>query len=109
MLQLTYDNKGYKMTTTMSIRELTRNGSMFSEYDYIDIEDRKSHEYKGVFISAQYADEVKVFLEKKLAKEKQKKLNVIMQFVGSVEIEDRFKDKTDEEIGEMIAQEKYGK
>jgi hypothetical protein len=38
------------MTTTMSIRELTRNGSMFGEYDYIDIEDRKSHEYKGVFI-----------------------------------------------------------
>ena len=109
MLQLTYDDKGYKMTTTMSIRELTRNGSMFSEYDYIDIEDRKSHEYKGVFISAQYADEVKVFLEKKLAKEKQKKLNAIMQFAGSVEIEDRFKDKTDKEIGEMIAQEKYGK
>ena len=109
MLQLTYDDKGYKMTTTMSIRELTRNGSMFSEYDYIDIEDRKSHEYKGVFISAQYADEVKAFLEKKLAKEKQKKLDAIMQFAGSVEIEDRFKDKTDKEIREMIAQEKYGK
>ena len=97
------------MTTTMSIRELTRNGSMFSEYDYIDIEDRKSHEYKGVFISAQYADEVKAFLEKKLAKEKRKKLDAIMQFAGSVEIEDRFKDKTDKEIREMIAQEKYGK
>ena len=41
------------MTTTMSIRELTRNGSMFAEYDYIDIEDRKSHEYKGVFVSAE--------------------------------------------------------
>ena len=96
------------MTITMSIRELTRNGSMFSEYDYIDIEDRKSHEYKGVFISARYADEVKAFLEKKLAKEKQKKLDAIMQFAGSVEIEDRFKDKTDKEIRAMIAQEKYG-
>ena len=96
------------MTTTMSIRELTRNGSMFSEYDYIDIEDRKSHEYKGVFISARYADEVKAFLEKKLAKEKQKKLDAIMQFAGSGEIEDRFKDKTDKEIRAMIAQEKYG-
>ena len=96
------------MTITMSIRELTRNGSMFSEYDYIDIEDRKSHEYKGVFISARYADEVKAFLEKKLAKEKQKKLDAIMQFAGSGEIEDRFKDKTDKEIRVMIAQEKYG-
>ena len=97
------------MTITMSIRELTRNGSMFSEYDYIDIEDRKSHEYKGVFISARYADEVKAFLEKKLAKEKQKKLDAIMQFAGSGEIEDRFKDKTDKEIRVMVAQEKYGK
>ena len=53
------------MTTTMSIRELTRNGNMFKEYDYIDIEDKKSNEYKGVFISSKYADEVKKILEKK--------------------------------------------
>lgn len=97
------------MTTTMSIRELTRNGSMFGEYDYIDIEDRKSHEYKGVFISAQYADEVKKFLEKKLAKEKQKKLDKFMQFAGKIGIEDRFQDKSAKEIREMRAREKYGK
>ena len=95
------------MTTTMSIRELTRNGSMFSEYDYIDIEDRKSHEYKGVFISARYADEVKAFLEKKLAKAKQEKLDRIMKFAGTVKIEDRFRDKDAKEIREMIAKEKY--
>jgi len=47
------------MTTTMGIRELTRNGSMFGKYDYIDIEDRKSYEHKGVFISSKYADDVK--------------------------------------------------
>ena len=29
------------MTKTMSIRDLTRNGSMLTEYDYIDIEDIK--------------------------------------------------------------------
>jgi len=70
------------MTTKMSIRELTRSGSKIAEYDYIDIEDRKSHEYKGVLISAKYADDVKAFLEKKIAKEKQKKLDEIMQFAG---------------------------
>ncbi len=66
----------------MSIRELTRSGSKIADYDYIDIEDRKSHEYKGVLISAKYADDVKAFLEKKIAKEKQKKLDEIMQFAG---------------------------
>jgi len=95
------------MTTKMSIRELTRSGSKIAEYDYIDIEDRKSHEYKGVLISAKYADDVKAFLKKKIAKEKQKKLDEIMQFAGSVEIEDRFRDKTAKEIRRMIAEEKY--
>ena len=55
---------------------------MFGEYDYIDIEDRKSHEYKGVFISAQYAQEVKEFLDEKLDTQKQQKLDEIMQFAG---------------------------
>jgi hypothetical protein len=70
------------MTTTMSIRDLTRNGNMFAQYDYINIEDKKSNEYKGVFISSKYADKVKAFLEKEILKEKQKKLDEIMQFAG---------------------------
>ena len=96
------------MTTTMSIRELTRSGSKIADYDYIDIEDRKSHEYKGVLISAKYADEVKRFLEKKLAKEKQARIDEIMQFAGTVGIEERFADKSVKEIREMIAREKHG-
>jgi len=66
----------------MSIRELTRNGSMFGQYDYINIEDKKSNEYKGVFISSKYADIVKDFLKKEIIKQKKKKLNDIMQFAG---------------------------
>jgi len=109
MLQCIYDDKGYKMTTTMSIRELTRNGSMFGEYDYIDIEDRKSHEYKGVFISSKYAEDVKKFLEKKLAKEKQEKLDRIMKFAGKGSIYPRFNDMTASEIREQKAKEQHGK
>ena len=70
------------MTTTMSIRELTRNGSMFGQYDYINIEDKKSNEYKGVFISSKYADLVKDFLKKEIAKRQKKELDDIMQFAG---------------------------
>jgi len=92
----------------MSIRELTRNGSMFADYDYIDIEDRKSHEYKGVFISSKYADEVKKFLEKKLAKERQEKLDRIQKYAGKGSIYKRFDSLTASEIKEQKAKEQYG-
>ncbi|WP_292662810.1 hypothetical protein [Nitratifractor sp.] len=83
------------MTTTMSIRELMRNGNMVGEYDYIDIEDRKRKAYKGVFVSRKYADEVKAFLQRKIAEEKRKKIDSLMHFAGSME----------GESGEMTAQE----
>lgn len=73
------------MTTTMSIRELTRNGNMFGKYDYINIEDKKSNEYKGVFISSKYSDMVKEFLENEIAKQQKKELNEIMQFAGMLD------------------------
>jgi len=95
-------------TTTMSIRELTRSGKKLKEYDYIDIEDRKSHDYKGVFVVEKYADEVKAFLEKRLKKERDKRVDEIMRFAGTVRIEERFHDKSAREIREMIAKEKYG-
>ncbi len=60
------------LTTTMSIRELSRNGDLMDQYDYIDIEDCKSHEYIGVFVSAKHADQVKEFLENHIETEKQK-------------------------------------
>ena len=84
------------MTTTLSIRELTRRGSILSEYDYIDIEDKKSHQYKGVFVSKKYAEEVKQFLEKKIEEEKQQKKDELMQFAGIVEGE--FGDRTFQEL-----------
>jgi hypothetical protein len=70
------------ITTKMSIRDLTRKGNMLLEYDYIDIEDKKSNEYKGLFVPKQYAQDVKNFLQKKVKKERQKSLDKIMQFSG---------------------------
>jgi len=51
---------------------------------------------------------VKRFLEKKLAREKQERIDEIMQFAGTVGIEERFADKSMNEIREMVAKEKYG-
>ena len=67
---------------SMSIRDLTRSGAMLNSFDYIDIEDKKSHDYKGVFIPSQYAEAVKSFLANKLAQEKSLKLAQLMQFSG---------------------------
>ncbi len=69
----------------MSVRDLTRSGSSLFEYDYIDIEDKKAHEYKGVFVPRQYAEDVKKFLNEKLAQERDEKLNSIMQFSGMLQ------------------------
>ncbi len=96
------------MTTTMSIRELSRSTNIIGDYDYIDIEDKKTHQYKGVIVPAKYADDVKKYLKKKLEREKQERIEGIMQFAGTVQIQERFRDKTAKEIRRMIAEEKYG-
>ena len=70
------------MNKTLSIRELTRSSRILLDYDYIDIEDRKSHEYKGVFVPKQYADEVKDYIDKKLAEENRKRKRELMQYAG---------------------------
>jgi hypothetical protein len=66
----------------MSVRDLTRSGSSLFDYDYIDINDKKANEYKGVFVPRQYADDVKKFLDEKLEQERTSKLNAMMKFSG---------------------------
>jgi len=70
---------------TISIRDLSRNSDIFTQYDYVNIEDKKTKTYKGLLVSSQYAQMVKEFLNKTIAKEKEKKLNAIMKFAGSMD------------------------
>jgi hypothetical protein len=70
------------MTTRMSVRDLTRSGSTLFDYDYIDIEDKKANEYKGVFIPRQFAEEVKAFLNTKLSQERKANVDAMMKFSG---------------------------
>lgn len=70
------------MTTSMSIRDLTRSGSILMNYDYIDIEDKKSNEYKGVFVPKYLAAEVKEFIDNKLQEQKEQKKHSILKFAG---------------------------
>ncbi|MBN2783110.1 MAG: hypothetical protein JXQ66_07720 [Campylobacterales bacterium] len=90
------------MTAVIGMRELVRNSKLLENYDYVEIEDKKTHEYKGLFISPKYAKEFKELLEKKISDEKQKDLDEIMQFAGSFDGE--FTDLT---TNEKIREKSY--
>jgi hypothetical protein len=96
------------VTTTVGIRELSRNSKLLEQYDYVDVEDKKTHEYKGLFISPKYADEFKKYLDEKISREKQDMLDRIDKFAGKGKIHERFNNLTSREIREKIAKEKYG-
>ncbi len=70
------------MSKTMSMRELSRGAKNLSDYDYVYIEDRKTHTYKGLFVSEKYAEDVKEFLEKKVMKEKKQKKEALLKYAG---------------------------
>jgi hypothetical protein len=78
-------------------------------HDYVDVEDKKTHEYKGLFVSPKYADEFKKFLKDKISKELQKQLDEIDKFAGKGRVHERFNNLTGSEIREKIAKEKHGK
>jgi len=96
------------MTMTVGMRDLARNSNILDGYDYVDVEDKKTHEYKGLFVSPKYADEFKSFLENKEAKEKQEKIDRLMKFAGTCTIHERFNNLTSSQIREKVAKEKYG-
>ena len=96
------------MTMTVGMRELSRNSNILDGYDYVDVEDKKTHEYKGLFISPKYADEFKKYLDEKKSREKQDMLDRIDKFAGKGKIHERFNNLTSREIREKIAKEKYG-
>jgi hypothetical protein len=87
---------------TIGIRELSRNTKIMDNYDYIEIEDKKTHEKKGLLISPKYAEEFKKLLDEKINAEKQAKVNKIMQFIGIANGE--FTNSTKQDIKKMKAQ-----
>lgn len=96
------------MTITIGMRDLARNSNILEGYDYVDVEDKKTHEYKGLFVSPKYAKEFKSFIEEKISKQKQEKIDRLMKYVGKNEIHERFDNLTSSQIREKVAQEKYG-
>ncbi len=84
------------MTAQFGIREITRNFSILDNYDYVEIEDKKTHSLKGIFVSSVFAKEVKEFMDDKLKKQKQKNIDNMMAFAGISSGE--FKELSSQEI-----------
>lgn len=94
------------MTTILGIRDLARNIDMLQNYDYVDIEDKKTHEYKGLFLSPSYAKEFKEYLEQKSKKEKEEKLSRLRAFAGKGSIDEKYDHLSSCELKESVSSEK---
>lgn len=97
------------MTITVGLRDLARNINILDGYDYVEVEDKKTHEYKGLFVSPKYAEEFKAFLEVKISKIQQDKLDRIRKYAGKGRIHERFNDLSGSELREKVAKERYAK
>jgi len=96
------------MTMTIGMRELARNSNVLDGYDYVEVEDKKTHEYKGLFISPKYADEFKAYLDEKIATNLEKQLDELERFAGKGEVKEKFNNLTSSQIRKKVAKEKYG-
>ncbi len=68
-------------TIRVGIRDLIRNSNILKKYDYVEIEDKKTHQLRGVFLSREMAKEFKKYLEEKKKKRIQEKLNALDNIV----------------------------
>ncbi len=97
------------MAIQIGIRDLVRDSSILQGHDYVEVMDKRKNEFKGLFVSAAYADEFKKFLDKKIMKKHLEKLNRIKKYTGSGSIDKSFDNLTTSEIKSKIARKKYDK
>ena len=95
------------MTARLGVREITRNFSILEDYDYVEIEDKKTHNLKGLFVSNKYAQEFKKFIDAQITKEHQEKLDRVMQYVGKLGINEQFDNLSSTQIKQKIALDKH--
>jgi len=86
----------------VGVREFTKNFSKYQNIDMVEIIDKKTDEVKGVFISPASAEKVKEIL----TKSKKEKIEDILKFAGTMEMDEKFKDLTKEELRLKIAKMK---
>jgi len=94
------------MTTILGIRDLARNIDILQQYDYVDIEDKKTHEYKGLFLSPAYAKEFKAYIEAQAQQKKHDKFSRLKRYAGKGSIESQYDGLPSKQIKEISSQER---
>ena len=92
------------MTARLGVREITRNFNLLDKYEYVEIEDKKNHTLKGLFVSAELTEEVKHYLDNKISAKKKAKIDSLMPFIGMVKGE--FHELSSQDI-KALKTEKY--
>jgi guanylate kinase len=72
--------------------------------EMVEIIDKKTDEVKGVFISPKTAEK----LQDLLSKSKKEKIEGILKFAGTMEVDEKFKNLTKKELRLEIAKLKNG-
>ncbi len=91
------------MIHKMGVREFAKDFNKLQEFDIIEIIDKKTNTLKGIFLSKKEALKYKEFLEKEKKKKKEEKLAKIMQYAGTMEIEERLEKLSKQEWKKEIA------
>ncbi len=65
----------------IGVRDLVRNSNQLKDYDYVEIEDKKTHKIRGIFISGKVAAEFKKYLKEKKEKQIQEKMDALDSIV----------------------------
>ncbi|SFV67578.1 hypothetical protein MNB_SUP05-5-832 [hydrothermal vent metagenome] len=91
----------------IGVRELVRNSNILEDHDYLDIEDKRTHKYKGLLVSPKYANEVKKILEKKILTKKQQELDELMSYAGCLTMPKECLNMTSRELRKYHAINKY--
>lgn len=86
------------MTTTIGIRELSRGFKAFEGYDFVRIEDKKTKKIKGLIVADKYVAKVEKIISKIVKQEKQQDLDDIMQFAGSMSIDEKYNNMSSKEL-----------
>jgi hypothetical protein len=64
---------------------------------------KKTHEYKGLFLSPCYAKEFKEYLEQKSKKKKEEKLLRLKAYTGKGNIDEKYDDLPPSELKELVS------
>lgn len=94
------------MTTILGIRDLARNIDKLAQFDYVEIEDKKTKEYKGIFLSPSFAKEFKEYLAQKTKKEKNDKLTRLRAFAGKGCLDERYNNLSSSRLKKARSLEK---